>query len=66
MGLFHIFEIVQMVPNRATHHICHDIVSTYFLIFIYSWWYVTQSNLSQSQNLFYFSILQIGKAFLLQ
>ena len=22
MGVFHVFWIVQMVPNRATHHIC--------------------------------------------
>ena len=22
MGVFHLFKIVQMVPNRATHHIC--------------------------------------------
>ena len=21
MGVFHIFQIVQMLPNRATHHI---------------------------------------------
>ena len=21
MGVFHIFKIVQMIPNRATHHI---------------------------------------------
>ena len=21
-GRFHVFQIVQMVPNRATHHIC--------------------------------------------
>ena len=21
MGVFHVFQIVQMVPNRATHHI---------------------------------------------
>ena len=22
MGVFHVFQFVQMVPNRATHHIC--------------------------------------------
>ena len=22
MGVFHNFQIAQMVPNRATHHIC--------------------------------------------
>ena len=22
MRVFHVFKIVQMVPNRATHHIC--------------------------------------------
>ena len=22
MGVFHVFEIVQMIPNRATHHKC--------------------------------------------
>ena len=22
MGVFHTFKIVQMVPNRVTHHIC--------------------------------------------
>ena len=21
MGVFHVFKIVQMVPNRATHHV---------------------------------------------
>ena len=23
MGVFHVFKIVQKVPNRATHHSCH-------------------------------------------
>ena len=22
MSVFHVFQIVQMVPNRAKHHIC--------------------------------------------
>ena len=22
MGVFHVFKIVQMVPDRAMHHIC--------------------------------------------
>ena len=25
MGVFQIFKIAQMVPNRATHHICMNI-----------------------------------------
>ena len=25
MGVFHVFKIVQMVPNRATHHISGEI-----------------------------------------
>ena len=25
MGVFHVFEIVQMVLNRATHHICYAV-----------------------------------------
>ena len=29
MGVFHIYQIVQMVPNRATHH-----------NFIVEWWYI--------------------------
>ena len=24
MGAFHVFKIVQVVPNRATHHIFHS------------------------------------------
>ena len=23
MGVFHVFKIVYMVPNRAKHHICY-------------------------------------------
>ena len=26
MGVFHVFQIVQMVPNRATHHIVEDVL----------------------------------------
>ena len=25
MGVFHVFKIVQMVPNRAKHHLCQSI-----------------------------------------
>ena len=28
MGVFHIFKIVQMMPNRATHHICDALLQT--------------------------------------
>ena len=31
MGVFHVFKIVQMVPNRETHHI-FGITSTYEII----------------------------------
>ena len=25
MGVFHVFKFVQMVPNRATHHVYHHL-----------------------------------------
>ena len=31
MGVFHIFKIVQMVPNRATHHIFVGLISSSYL-----------------------------------
>ena len=30
MGVFHLFKIVQMVPNRATHHLCETPVNESF------------------------------------
>ena len=30
MGVFHIFEIAQMVPNRATHHILQKQTALYY------------------------------------
>ena len=29
MGVFHVFKIVQMVPNRATHHIHQKVFFTF-------------------------------------
>ena len=29
MGVFHAFQIVQMVPNRATHHIYEHQMKTF-------------------------------------
>ena len=31
MGVFHIFKIVQMVPNRATHRICLKVYLEYLV-----------------------------------
>ena len=34
MGVFHVFKIVQMVPNRATHHIYKDFLDITEAIFV--------------------------------
>ena len=33
MSVFHVFQIVQMLPNRATHHKCADNFVSYRNVF---------------------------------
>ena len=40
MGVFHVFEIVQMIPNRASHHKC--LFVSIYNVFIIA--YVSQCN----------------------
>ena len=41
MGVFHVFKIVQMLPNRAKHH---TVIESYILSIVNSWSFTESAN----------------------